>query len=293
MAYIFYSETPCYLKIDGKYEGVVNKNPKILKELNDCCFLSFIPISKDFYSVETTLKDRVLLKVFKILDDFIILPIFDKKRNLSYKLILQKNFNLRNDFLIITVIQDGCYKFYLDGAVNFIDELPFLIKDIEIKEVQNKLLIIFYGLKTVIFAFNLESRKLIFKNFLTDFKISDLFITNTHYDILLPVNIIEKWDYNFKLIERDFENLKKPYDIHPKLLSVAFFELISLKANLSFLLSEDLKIREKDLLEFVGKPLAVFPYYKDISKTVVLLNDSAHLYSLSFQGGLITNILEE
>ena len=293
MAFIFYSETPSYLKVDGKFIGVINKNAKILTDIDNFSFLSFIPISSDSYSVETTLKESFGVKVFNLLDDKIIIPLFDKKRNLPYKLLYQNRFNLRGDFLLVTIIQDGFYKFYLDGIVNHIDELPFKIDSVEIKEIQNRLFIAFFGIKTILFAFDMQSKKLLYKNFLDEFDFTDCFTATTQYNTLLPVKIIEKRDYDFNLINRDFEFIKKPYDVHKKLLSVCFFELISLNANVSFLLSENLKNREKDLHDFIGKPIAVFPYYKDINKTIVLLNGSAHLYNLTFNNGLIENILEE
>ena len=293
MAYIFYSETPCFLKIDGKFLDIVNKNAKILNEIDNFCFLSFIPISNDFYSVETTLKESFSLKVFNLLEDKIIVPIFDKKRNLPYKLLYQNRFKLRGDFLLVTIIQDGFYKFYLDGAINYIDELPFKIESVEIKEIENTLFVVFFGIKTLIFAFSLDKNKLIYKNFLDTFEFLENFTTTTLYNTCIPVNVTEKWDYNFNLINRDFNIIKTLYDVHPKLLAVCFFELISLNANVSFLLSENLKNREKELHDFIGKPIAVFPYYKDINKTIVLLNDSAHLYNLTFNNGLIENVLEE
>ncbi len=293
MAYIFYSKTPCYFKINGEYTHNITKNPKILMNIDIGDFLNFIPLNKDFYTIETLLSDGNSLKIFDLFGDKIIVPLFDKKRNLPYKLIYQKNHNFYNNYLLITVIQDGFYKFYLDGAGNYIDELPFKVENVEVKEVQNIIFIIFYGLKKVIFAFDLSTNKLVYKNVVNDFNIEDCFTTTTFYKTLIPVNIIEKWDYNFNHLNRECKLLKTPFDINPKLIGVAFFELISLNASVSFLLSENLKPREKDLLEFIGKPIIVFPYYKDISKTVVVLNDSAHLYSLSFSGGLITNILEE
>lgn len=293
MAFIFYSEIPCYIKIDGEFIGKLNKNPKILNFEKDFCFLSFIPLEKDYFTLETTISDRCNLKVFNLNNDLIIIPLFDKKRNLPYKLIYQKNFNTYNGNLLITIIQDGFFKFYLDGIISYLDELPFTVKDVDVKQVQSTLFIIFYGIKTIIFAFDLNDNKLLYKNFLTDFSISDCFTTTTKYNTLLPINIIEKYDYNFNLLSREFELLKKPFDVNPKLLSVAFFELVSINAEIKFLLSENLKEREKDLFLFIGKPIVIFPYYKDISKTVVILNDKASVYSLSFSNGLITNILEE
>ena len=218
---------------------------------------------------------------------------FDKKRNLPYKLLYQNTFNLSNNFLLVTIIQDGFYKFYLDGAINYIDELPFKIENVEIKEIKNRLFITFYGIKTIVFAFDMQSKKLLYKNFLDEFELTDCFTASTIYNTILPVKIIEKRDYDFNLINKDFEIIKKAYDINEKLVSVCFFELISLGVNVSFLLSENLKNREKDLHDFIGKPIAVFPYYKDINKTIVLLNDSAHLYNVTFNNGLIENILEE
>ena len=293
MAIIFYSETPCYIKIDGNYLGKVTKNPRILNDIKKESFLTFIPLLNGFHSIETTLLDAFNLKVFNLFSDTIIIPVFEKKRNLPYKLICQKNFKLYSGNLLVTVIQDGSFKFYLDGKISYLDELPFNVENIDVKEINNVVFIIFYGIKTIIFAFDINANKLIYKNFLNDFNVADCFTTCTRYDTLLPVNIIEKYDYNFNLLSKDFEFIKKPHEINSKLLSVAFFELVALNADVKFLLSNDLKTREKEIYEFIGKPIAVFPYYKDISKTVVILNDRASVYSLTFLGGVISNILEE
>lgn len=294
MTAIFYSEIPSHLKINGEYLGVIGKNAKILDFFNDDCLLEFIPQSNEYYSITTSIKNACSIKVFYLFGDIIIIPVYERKRNLPYKLICQKTFNIYNSSLIITVIQDGYYKFYLDGLITYIDELPFLIKDCEIKEVQNILFIIFKGKKQVVFAFDLTLRKLVYKSLADNVEFDGAISVTNYYKTAIPLNIVERWEIpTFSLNKRSANLIKNQYEINPNLIGLSFFQLIALNLDTSFLLAENIKNREKELHGFIGKPIVVFPYCKDFKKTVVILNDSIHLYKLEYENGLINNILEE
>ncbi len=294
MTTIFYSELSSHLKINGEYLGTISKNPKVLADFNDNSILEFFPQSNEYYPITSSIKNPCSIKIFKLFDDIIIIPVYERKRNLPYKLIFQKSFNIYQGSLLITVIQDGYYKFYLDGLLTYIDELPFLIEECETKEVQNILFIIFKGKKQVIFAFDLKLGKLAYKSLADSVDFDGVFTVTNFYNTAIPVNVVERWEIpNFTLIGRSANTIKNQYEINPKLIGVSFFEFIALNLDTTFLLSNNIKSREKELHGFIGKPIVIFPYYKDFKKTVVVLNDSVHLYNLEYENGFINNILEE
>ncbi len=294
MTAVFYSEIPTHLIANGKFLGVINKNVKILEDFNENCILGFIPQDSEYYPITSWVKNAYSIKVFNLLGDKIIIPVYEKKRNLPYKLIFQKRFNVYNNSLLITLIQDGYYKVYLDGILSYITELPFVVEECEVKEVQNILFITFTGKKRIVFAFDLNANKLVYKSLADTIEFDGCLIVSNIYYTAIPVKVVERWDIsNFSLIGRSANPLKSQYEINPKLISTCFFELIAINVDTSFLLSENIKNREKELHGFIGKPIAIFPYFKDFKKTVVILNDSAHLYSLQYKNGLIDNILEE
>ncbi len=294
MALVFYSQIPSHLKINGNYIGVIGNNPKLFSEFNENAFMEFLPINKEFAPIYSTLKNPACIKTFKLLDDIYVIPVLEKKRNLSYKLLFQKSYPISSDRLLLTVIQDGFYKFYLDGAISYLGELPFKPQGFDVKEHLNILFISFKGVKTLLLAFDLNGNKLLYKNLADGFEITSELLSTTVYKTVIPVQIEEKYNLNdFSLIERKSTPLRSRFEIHPKLIPTAFFELVALSANTAFLLSDSIKNREGEISAFIGKPIVVLPYYKDISKTVVILNDSIHLYSLQIENGLIENILEE
>ncbi len=293
MSLIFYSPISCHLK-EGEYLGEIGKNLTFLESVERNALLEFLPISKNYYPISTTLQNSESLKIFKLNGDSYIIPIFEKKRNLYYKMLFQQSFNVYHKNLLVTVIQDGFYKFYLDGVINYIDELPSLINNVTQREYNNLLFLYFEGENNLLYVFNLNENKLLYKDIIVDFEIENTLNVKKRYNALIPLEIIESWSLeNFTLVGKKTILNKSKFEIHPKLLPLAFFELISISADTSTLLSNNLKEREKDIREFIGKPIVILPYYKDISKTVIITNDDIKLYTLEFNNALIDNIIEE
>ncbi len=293
MSIIFYSPIPSHLKGE-KYLGQIGQNLTFLDRVESNSLLEFLPIFKNYYPISTTLENSEQLKVFKLNGDSFIIPIFEKKRNLYYKMLFQKSFNIYTSKLLVTVIQDGFYKFYLDGAINYIDELPFLVNGVLTKEYNNLLFLFFEGEKNILYVFNLNENKLLYKDIIDTFEVDATLNVKKSYNVLLSAEIIESWSLdNFTLIGKKTTLNKSRFEINKKLLSLAFFELFSISADTSSLLSSNIKERENDLHEFIGKPIVILPYYKDISKTLIITNEDIKLYSLEFNNGLINNIIEE
>ncbi len=294
MSALFFSELPCYLKIDGNFVGEIDKNPKIFNSLSCDSFLEFIPKNSEYYSISTLYRDKLNVKCFNLKGDDIIVPLFYKKRSLSYSVLFQEKLNVYNSEVILTVVQDGGYKLYLDGIIVYTDSLPFSPQRFEFKVIKNALILIFYGKKTVVIVLDLNNGKLLFKNMGDKVNIDGFLCIENTYKTAIPLTITDKWDLtSFKLLEKTSCPHKSRFQIHPKLISTAFFEWIALNVSVKELLSSEILSREQELSSFIGKPIAVFPYYKDINKTVVLDNESAHLYTLEFKDNLIFNIIEE
>ncbi len=293
MSLIFYSLIPSRLKGE-KYLGEIGKNLTFLDNVESNSLLEFLPISKNYYPISTTLENSEQLKVFKLNGDSYIIPIFEKKRNLYYKMLFQKSFNIFNSKLLVTILQDGFYKFYLDGVINYIDELPFLVNSVLAKEYNNLLFLFFEGEKNLLYVFNLSENKLVYKDIIDSFEVENTLNVKKCYSTLIPAEIIESWSLdNFTLQNKKTTLNKSRFEINKKLLSLAFFELISISADTALLLSNNIKERERELHDFIGKPIVILPYYKDITKTVIINSDDIKLYTLEFNNGLIDNIIEE
>ena len=108
MTAIFYSDITSHLKVNGEYLGVVSKNAKIV-EIYDDCLIEFIPQNNEYYPIISSLKNACCVKVFNLLGDLIIIPVYEKKRNLPYNLIFQKSFSVYNNSLIKPVLNNGYY----------------------------------------------------------------------------------------------------------------------------------------------------------------------------------------
>ena len=150
------------------------------------------------------------------------------------------------------------------------------------------------GEKTIVYSFSSEGN-LFFKRIANTVEISENLITTNTYNLIIPTSIISVWDVanSFSLLSKKTITKKTIYDINNNLLPTAFFQLIAGNADTSFMLYSNLKERESELHEFIGNPYIVFPYYKDITKTVVVTKDKLSVYKLEFLDGLISNVIEE
>ena len=114
------------------------------------------------------------------------------------------------------------------------------------------------------------------------------------YNLIIPVNILQTWNLSSPITinESNSKFEKSIYQINKKLLPAAFFELASVKADLSNFLNSNLKERMSEIYEFINSPIFCFPSYKNIEETIVVTKNSLNIYSLEFEGSLISNIKE-
>ena len=293
MRILLYLEIESYVKVNGNFIGVANKNIKLIEYKNND-FLEFIPLNKKYLPTYYNGYKCSDVKEFDFLNEKLIIPLFETKRNLPYKVLFQKKFNIYVGEILITIVQDGFYKFFCDGAIIYCDELPFNPTNCNVEYLNGFIVCIFYGEKTIVYSFSSEGN-LFFKRIANTVEISEKLITTNTYNLIIPTSIISVWDVanSFSLLSKKTITKKTIYDINNNLLPTAFFQLIAVNADTSFMLYSNLKERESELHEFIGNPYIVFPYYKDITKTVVVTKDKLSVYKLEFLDGLISNVIEE
>ena len=292
MKVCFFSYSRCHLKVNGEYFGVVGVNPSF-SEVSPDSLLEFIPFDKSLCPTYLTAKDIY----YKLGDYFIYIAFFSPVRNLPFKVLFQKNIGGAFGSLQITVIQNGGITFFVDGTMIAIEELPFIPDDFKGEFIENFLYLSFYKSgKIALFVYNFmgNSPTLVFKKIVDSFDILKELKTTVLYKFVVPVSITESWEYNgeFKLSSLRTTLLENPFSINENLRPLLFFQMVSVGADVGDFLSNELKPRKFDLLEFIGSPIFITPYFLDLKKTIVINKDKASLYSLTYERGLISNIEE-
>ena len=285
MNYYFFSEIDCYLKFNGEYLGLVNKNVKTVN-LNDNGLFEFIPISEAYFP-KYYLTTENKKGVYRINDNTLYIPYFTKIRQLPYKIIMQKNFDKFN----LTVTTDGCIKFYLDGNFYATDELPFLPNDVEFYTVNDTLLLFFKNTRVCIYAYNLKTGELVFKNIVNSFDINNnLSVTETFY---YPVNytVTKQWiiDTTFTLNSVVVSEIQS--EIPPTLIPFYFCSFIKQGVLVADFLCDNLKPRANDFTSFLGEIDYILPSFSTIENEVCIIsNNTVNLVRFEFENNLIKNV---
>ncbi len=292
---IFISQIECYLRVNGNFVGTITSNSKVIYNFEEDSFLEFIPISDNFLPSFYYKKRIDKVKKYLINEDVVFIPVFEKKRNLKYEILFQRKVHTHLGDLLITCVADGSYKYYLDGLMVFSGELPVKPQNIEATILNNVLLVFFYGETTLVFAFSLSNGQLIFQDYGNNVELSNTLNIYKEYKTIIPTSVLYKWKIEDKITLYDKEsNLKKSvYDINSNLLGQCFLELLCIGGNANSLTSPNLIKRQKELIEFVGKPYLLFPYYKDPLKIVGVYENSISLYNFTIENNLIDNIVDE
>lgn len=292
---IFISKIDCYLKLNGQFLGLINSNSKIIYDFQEDCFLEFIPLSDDYLPTFYFKNHIGKVKKYTLNGDLFFVPVFENKRNLKYDIILQKRISTNIGDLLITCIADGSYKYFLDGAIIYSGELPIKPTSTDAKIINGVLLIFFYGSVNLVIAFNLQNGELIFQDYGKKIELSNALDITKEYKTTIPTDIVYKWSIDKKptLLTKDTFFRKSVYDISDNLLNLCFLELICIGANVSSFTTLKLSERLKDLVDFIGKPYILFPYYKSPNKIVGIYKDSISLYDLSKENNLIDNVVDE
>ena len=285
MNYYFFSEIDCYLKFNGEYLGLVNKNVKTVN-LNDNGLFEFIPISEAYFP-KYYLTTENKKGVYRINDNTLYIPYFTKIRQLPYKIIMQKNFDKFN----LTVTTDGCIKFYLDGNFYATNELPFLPSDVEFYTFNGILLLFFKSARVAIYAYNLKTGELVFKNIVNSFVLNNnLSVTETFY---YPVNytITKTWNIDATFTLNSVVVSEIQSEIPPTLIPFYFCSFIKQGVLVTDFLCDNLKPRASDFTSFFGEIDLILPSFSTIENEVYIIsNNTVNIVKFELDKNLISNV---
>ncbi len=285
MNYYFFSEIDCYLKFNGEYLGLVNKNVTSIN-LNEGGLFEFIPKS-DAYLPNYYLTSDNKKGVYNINGNKLFIPYFTKIRQLPYKIAFQKSLDKFN----ITVTTDGCIKFYLDGNFYATDELPFLPSDVEFYTFNGIFLLFFKNTRVAIYAYNVKTGELVFKNIVNSYSLNnDLTVTETFY---YPVNytITKTWSVGATFTLNSVVVSEIQSEIPPTLIPFYFCSFIKHEVLVADFLCEKLKPRASDFASFFGEIDLILPSFSTIENEVYIIsNNTVNIVKFEFDNNLISNV---
>ena len=285
MNYYFFSEIDCYLKFNSEYLGLVNKNVTSIN-LNESGLFEFIPKS-DAYLPNYYLTSDNKKGVYNVNGNKLFIPYFTKIRQLPYKIIMQKSIDKFN----LTITTDGCIKFYLDGNFYATNELPFLPSDVEFYTFNGILLLFFKSARVAIYAYNLKTGELVFKNIVNSYNINNnLSVSETFY---YPVNytVTKQWiiDTTFTLNSVVVSEIQS--EIPPTLIPFYFCSFIKQGVLVADFLCDNLKPRASDFTSFFGEIDLILPSFSTIENEVYIIsNNTVNIVKFELDNNLISNV---
>lgn len=295
MRLFFISEIPCFLTENGTYLGTVNKNLKYA-EVDENSLISFKDLNGEYNEVNATIYNNSQVKYYEVEDYKIIVPLFKKKRNLPFKVIYQNDYKIYGEVFKLTVYLDGSIKYSIDGAFFDTQELPFYPDKIEIKMHENHVIALFFGKSTAVFIYELTNNnaEIVYKNITDSFTIENTLKTQKKYNLIVPTDILEEWSFSnpFSLLSRKTEFLTDINAIPPSIKNCLFFQLLTIRANVSSFLSTSMIDRTEDLYSFIGNPVFVIPSPNNSYETLIITNEKASVYTVETENQLIVNIKE-
>lgn len=295
MDYFFISNIPYHLKINGEYLGKVTKNLKFLSLNEPISFMEFLPINNKYFPAYADESNVCGIKKFKFLSGEIILPSFDKKPLTEFKVLAQKQFLVNGYSYLLSVVLDGTVKFYVDGNVAIIENLPFTPNDCDVYTINNLVFFTFTHKKTAVigYDFSFPTPKLIYKDLVDEFEINSPLKIKKHFDFINPITIFEEWNLtpNVSLLSRKTELLKG--QIPKQLLALSFMETVSVLGDLSIYLTSDLNARANDIYEFIKKPMLLFNPPNTFDEVISITDSEIFTYKFEFSGNLICNLIEK
>ena len=288
----FLSYEPCYLKVNGQYLGSVTINPQYA-EIERDSLLEFIPKNSDFMPLFQTASE---IK-YHVDDFYVCAPNFVFRRNLPFKLLYQKSVAIVNAYAQVTVIINGGITFYIDGAFNAVEELPFVPQDFKLEFKDGFVFLSFYNCgKVALYIYSITNggAKLVFKKIVNGFSYDGVLKTNTLYNFVTSLSLDEVWEFNgeFKLSKKSTTLYKNAFNLEDKLKNLLFFQMISVGADASSFLTPDLREKSNLLSEFIGSPILVVSHFYNPKKIIVITKEKASVYRLSYENGLISNVEE-
>lgn len=292
MKIFFYSQNLAYLKINGRYIGSIFQNLCYYNiEKED--LIEILPLRLEFYPIYFS-GNFLINNSIPFNEDKLFIPNFSPKRNEPYKIIYQNKETVLNQTFLITIVSDGCVKFYLDGSVYITEELPFVPKNVYVKSVKSILFLIFEGQKTAIFGYNLaQNSKLVFKKLVDSYNLSENLTTFTNFNTIRNITFKEVWQISDNLSLKYFEEQtrKNLYEINENLIPLDFLQTLLVGGNIDEYLSKNILHKSNLIKEFLGNFDYVFSYAKDnIIQYIIVSKTKATQINFSLENRKINNI---
>ena len=289
----FLSDIDAHFKINGSYVSKACKNLKVTTA-NAFDLFEFLP-HNPIYLPAYSNKENTRVKLFNFKDNLICYPVYSKVNNYPFKILYQKE---KSNFLgniVLTVVSDGAVKFFIDGSITAVATLPFLPAECDFDFYQNTLFVWFKGEKTAIFIYSLDSKNLIFSDLVDEFFISSVIEVKKRYQTVTKTIVSETWSISEtpSLVGKKDSFEKDYFDIHPRLLPLAFFQNVILGANVSSIVTPSLNERASSLKDFLGKVIKIIPSPSDNLETLLIKNDCLTAVKLEFSNRLISNLFAE
>lgn len=288
----FLSNVPSFLRVDGKFLGVVSENLKIFESNSRLNFLEFLPKDDLFYSIYGD-KNCDSMRVFKVDNGLLYYPVFLRKKNLPLKLILQKSESCLFGEILITLVTDGDVKAFIDGFISDVKTLPFLPKNVEIKVLEKHVAVIFTSGKTALLLYDINIRKLVYSDVVDLVEFSDVLSVEKSYKTITKTTIKETWSLSneIRLLSKE-SIIKKPYGLICKnLLPLAFFENASLGADLKEIVTPSFYEKSANLKSFLGSVINAVQSPVNEGEVWLIENNLVTKGKLQTKGDLIDNVI--
>ena len=287
----FLSEIPSYLKVDGEYAGVINRNMQKGTFQNKPSLIEFLPCSEDFSPVYFYEKSP-LLKQFRTPDGYLYFPRFNPKRNLPFKMVFQRSFSCFSGNLTLTVTEDNGVKFFVDGCFCTVNALPFSPCECAVDFYGEFAVISFKRNKIALFVYRISDGSLAFSDVCDEFSLGEFLTVKKRYLNVTKTTVIENWKLSSPcaLVSVTDEKEKDFRFLDGYLLPLAFFENATVGASVKEIVTQNFYQKTESLREFLGKVLRVVISPLNENAVWLIGENGVSSATLSLNNGLIDNL---
>lgn len=293
MKSFFYCDNGAYLKCNGNFLGEIDCNLKFC-DVPQNSLLEILPKSKNHLPVYLNSNDYFGEFTANFNTYYVFKINLYKRRNLPFKLLLQKSFYEAGNNYTVTVVSDGVLKFYLDGSVYALDELPLNPTSIDLKISNGYLFLSFYSSKVALFVYDVNTCNLVFKDLVDHFELTSSLITTSYKTCGIKLTVKENWDINSGFLKREKSVQKTSlfYNVNKNLLPVVFLNLLKEDGDVLDFLHPTLKDRVLDLKNFFSnfETACLNPF--NFNEVLVFYKEKLSRFCFEFSEDKIINVIE-